>query len=161
LQEINKQKVSGIILDLRDDPGGLLDQAIDVASEFLESGVVVKSLDSQGQYTNYRVASGGLATKTPMVVLVNQGSASASEIVAGALQDYKRAKLIGQQTFGKGSVQVIIDLSDGSSLHLTAAQWLTPNNRHISGEGLQPDLASDLEDQDLVKFATDLLNGKN
>lgn len=160
LQDISKQNVQGIILDLRNNPGGLLDQAINVASEFLDGGVAVKSLDNQGNYQDYRVFSGGLATKIKLLVLVNNGSASASEIVAGALQDYQRAKLVGQKTFGKGSVQVIIDLSDGSKVHLTTAQWITPNGRQISGSGLEPDIQSNLDGQDLINYASGLLKTK-
>ena len=151
------QGAKGIVLDLRNNPGGLLNASADVASQFLAMGMVAKVVDSQGMESVVPVKPGGIGTHLPMVVLVNNGSASASEIVAGALQDYGRAKLIGSQTFGKGSVQVIHPLSDGSALHITAYKWLTPFGRPIDGVGLAPDIASDLKDEALVDWAIQYL----
>jgi carboxyl-terminal processing protease len=105
-----------------------------------------------------QVKKGGVGTHLPLIVLVNNGSASASEIVAGALQDYGRAKLAGSQTFGKGSVQVIRNLSDGSALHITAYKWLTPLGRPIDGVGLTPDIVSDLKDDALLDWAIQYLH---
>jgi carboxyl-terminal processing protease len=153
-------KVDGIILDLRNNGGGLLNIAVDITSQFLDDGIVVRAVNNKGEEGYEPVKRGGMATDIPMVVLVNSGSASASEVVAGALQDYERAKLIGQQTFGKGSVQLIRSLSDGSALHITMARWLTPKGRLIDGTGLQPDLYSELEDDELVDFAIDYLTGE-
>jgi carboxyl-terminal processing protease len=147
----------GVVLDLRNNPGGLLTSSADVASQFLAMGLVAKVVDDTGNESVVPVKAGGIATHLPMVVLVNNGSASASEIVAGALQDYGRAKLIGSQTFGKGSVQIIHNLSDGSALHITAYKWLTPFGRPIDGVGLTPDIASDLKDQALVDWAVQYL----
>jgi len=152
------QGAKGVVLDLRNNPGGLLTASADVASQFLAMGIVAKVVDDTGNETVVPVKSGGVGTHLPMVVLINNGSASASEIVAGALQDYGRAKLIGSQTFGKGSVQVIHDLSDGSALHITAYKWLTPVGRPIDGVGLTPDITSDLKDEALVDFAVQYLN---
>ncbi|MGD0353077.1 MAG: S41 family peptidase [Dehalococcoidia bacterium] len=147
----------GVVLDLRNNPGGLLTSSADVASQFLAMGLVAKVVDDTGNESVVPVKAGGIGTHLPMVVLVNNGSASASEIVAGALQDYGRAKLIGSQTFGKGSVQIIHNLSDGSALHITAYKWLTPFGRPIDGVGLTPDIVSDLKDQALVDWAVQYL----
>ena len=119
LQSSLDKGAKGIILDLRDNPGGILDQAVDVASEFLLRGIVVKVVDKDGKETVFRVKPGGLALNVPLIVLVNGNSASASEIVAGALQDNGRAKLAGTQTYGKASVQNIIRLEDGGAIKVT------------------------------------------
>lgn len=132
--------VKGVILDLRGNPGGLLDSGIDVASVFLPSGVVVKQKDKSGKVTSYQARGSAKLPTVPLVVLVDKGSASAAEIVAGALQDHKRAKLIGETTFGKGSVQELEDLTNGGQLKVTIAEWLTPNDRQISGTGIKPDI---------------------
>jgi carboxyl-terminal processing protease len=140
----------GLILDLRDDPGGLVTAAIDVGSEFIAEGVI---MSERGKDTeeDYEAQGGGLATEIPLVVLVNGGSASASEIVAGAIQDYGRGILIGQKTVGKGSVQVQHELSDGSGLRITIAHWFTPHGRLIEGQGLIPDVEVYITDEDLAK----------
>ena len=134
-----KDGAKAIILDLRGNPGGRLDRAIQIASMFIKEGVIVKET---GQRNLDHMATGNLIVPEdiPVVVLVDGGSASASEIVAGALQDYKRAILIGEQTFGKGSVQTLFDLKDGSLLRVTSAHWYTPKDRQINGVGLRPDL---------------------
>ncbi len=139
LKEGLKEGAKAIVFDLRGNPGGRLDRAIQIASMFIKDGVIVKET---GQRNMDHMATGDLIVPEdiPVVVLVDGGSASASEIVAGALQDYKRAILIGEQTFGKGSVQTLFDLKDGSMLRVTSARWYTPNNRQINGVGLRPDL---------------------
>ena len=164
LQSVLKDAISkgakGIVLDLRNNPGGLLNASADVASQFLAMGLVAKVVDSEGMENVVPVERGGIATHLPLVVLVNQGSASASEIVAGALQDYGRAKLAGSQTFGKGSVQIVRELSDGSALHITAYRWLTPFGRPIDDVGLTPDFVLELEDEELVDWAIDYLQSQ-
>jgi len=157
LAEAIGKGAKGVVLDLRNNPGGLLTASADVASQFLAMGMVAKVVDDTGNESMVPVKKGGIATHLPLIVLVNNGSASASEIVAGALQDYGRAKLAGSQTFGKGSVQIIHDLSDGSALHITAYKWLTPFGRPIDGVGLTPDIVSDLKDDALVDFAVQYL----
>lgn len=148
--EIVTAKPAGIVLDLRNNPGGYLDGAVFVTSEFLSSGVVVKQEGRKSSET-YSVDRKGSLTSIPLVVLINKGSASASEITAGALQDNKRAKIIGEQSFGKGTVQEVQDLSDGSSLHVTVAKWILPSGRWIGKEGITPDIKieDDLETKDL------------
>jgi carboxyl-terminal processing protease len=140
IKQIQARRVKGIILDLRNNPGGYLDAAIDMASEWIADGVVVseKGMDglSKEHYTEGRHSLVGIKT----IVLINKGSASASEIVAGALQDSKQAILIGEQTFGKGSVQDFETFPDGSALKLTVAEWFTPNGRNINKEGIKPDM---------------------
>ncbi|MBI5302705.1 MAG: S41 family peptidase [Chloroflexi bacterium] len=139
LTEIQQQGMTGIILDLRNNPGGLLSEATTTASQFLSSGDVLLEKDSQGQIRHIAVRPGGLATQVPLVVLVNRGSASASEIVSGALQDAQRATLIGETTFGTGTVLTEFGLSDGSALMLAIQEWLTPNGRVIWHKGIIPD----------------------
>lgn len=128
-----------LVLDLRGNPGGLLDSAIEVASRFLRSGVVVYEVDAEGNEQRFSVRP-RVAVSEPLVVLVDESTASAAEIVAGALQDLGRAQLVGRVTRGKGSVQLAYELSDGSSLHVTSAVWLTPQRRQINGVGLGPDV---------------------
>ncbi|HEC21814.1 MAG TPA: S41 family peptidase [Chloroflexi bacterium] len=140
VEELLDQGAEAIILDLRNNPGGFLDQAIDVADLFLPEGVVVIQRDVDGNERIHRSRDGQIAEDVPLVVLVNEGSASASEIVAGAIQDRGRGTLIGETTFGKGSVQLQFDLSDGSQLRVTYANWYTPNDRSISEEGITPDI---------------------
>jgi len=140
LRELLVQRPVGIILDLRENPGGWLDQAIEVADLFLDEGVVVVERWSDGSEQVFRSDDGDLAESVPLVVLVDRGSASASEIVAGALQDRQRAILIGESTFGKGSVQRPFTLSDGSELRVTVAHWFTPGGQAIHGLGLHPDI---------------------
>ncbi|MBI2370448.1 MAG: S41 family peptidase [Deltaproteobacteria bacterium] len=141
LQNGAKGGLKGLVLDLRNNPGGLLDQAVKVADEFLDSGLIVYT---EGRLENQKQKFWAHPSDTPrrfqMVVLVNAGSASASEIVAGALQDHGRAVVLGTQTFGKGSVQTIIPLSDGSGLRLTTAKYFTPKGRSIQAEGIVPDI---------------------
>lgn len=139
--EANKGGLKGLVLDLRNDPGGLLNEAVKVADEFLESGLIVYT---QGRIKEQNLKFYAHPNKAPhnfpLVVLVNEGSASASEIVAGALQDQKRAIILGTQTFGKGSVQTIIPLEDNSGLKLTTARYYTPNGRSIQAKGITPDI---------------------
>jgi carboxyl-terminal processing protease len=139
ITELTKKGAKAFVLDLRDNPGGLLDQAVSVSSLFVADGVIVKVEERGKQPESYR-ATGDLATKLPLVVLVNQNSASASEIFGGAMQDYGRAKLVGVKTFGKGSVQTIRDLSFGGGVKFTIAHYLTPKGRAINGVGLTPDI---------------------
>jgi carboxyl-terminal processing protease len=134
-------KIKGLILDLRDDPGGLLNQAIKVSNEFLDGGLIVYTQGrTESQQQKYFAHHKADFSDYPMVVLVNGGSASASEIVAGALQDQKRAVVVGTQTFGKGSVQTILPLDDHSALRLTTARYFTPNGRSIQAVGITPDV---------------------
>ena len=138
LVEIQKAKLEGIILDLRNNPGGLLDEAVGVASQFLNGGNVLLAKDAKGVVESVPADKGGVATNTPLVVLVNEGSASAAEIVAGALQDAHRAPLIGETTFGTGTVLQRFRLSDGSALLLAVEEWLTPNGRSFWHKCLTP-----------------------
>lgn len=133
--------LTGLILDLRNNPGGLLDQAVRVADEFLSDGLIVTTVGrDQSRREEEHAKRRGTRDDFPMMVLVNGGSASASEIVAGALQDQKRAVLVGTQTFGKGSVQTVIELDDGSGLKLTIAKYYTPSGRSIQEKGVTPDI---------------------
>jgi carboxyl-terminal processing protease len=134
----------GIILDLRSNPGGLLEQAVEVSSRFISSGVIVSTQDRDGKIIDKKEASLSCTkyVDTPMAVLINGSSASASEIVAGALQDYSRAIIMGSQSFGKGSVQSLIEINKGA-IKVTIAQYLTPKGRRIQAEGIVPDMSSD------------------
>ncbi len=140
LEELLAQEPRGIVLDLRQNPGGWLDQAVEVTDLFLDDGVIVVERWSDGNEQVFDADPGDTGEKVPLVVLVNGSSASASEIVAGALQDQERAILVGEPTFGKGSVQRPFTLSDGSELRVTIALWFTPNDRAIHGQGLTPDI---------------------
>jgi carboxyl-terminal processing protease len=144
LRQIQAQGATSIILDLRNDPGGLLSEAIGVTSQFLGSGNVLLVKDSQGNEQAIPVQPGGLALNTPLVVLINQGTASAAEIVAGALQDANRGTLIGETTFGTGTVLNAFPLSDGSEILLATEEWLTPSGRVIWHKGITPDVAASL-----------------
>ena len=139
LSELEAGGATRLILDLRHNSGGLLQASIDVSSRFLSDGVVLFERKNDGSETPYRVVDVRRAPGWPMTVLVDGATASAAEIVAGALQDRERATLIGDKTFGKGSVQLVHDLEDGSSIHVTVARWLTPNGHEINGVGLTPD----------------------
>lgn len=148
IDELSEQGATAYILDLRGNGGGLLETAVDVASQFLRDGVVLREdRKNQGERV-YDVRPGGKALDQPLVLLVDGGTASASEIVAGALQDYERATLIGEKTYGKGSVQLIYELSDSSRLHVTVAKWFTPNNNAIDGTGLLPDIEALFSEED-------------
>ncbi|HOI94065.1 MAG TPA: S41 family peptidase [Syntrophobacter fumaroxidans] len=139
--ENDNHPLQGLVLDLRNDPGGLLDQAVEVSDEFIDEGLIVYTggrLESQKM--RFEAHKGTKAHGYPMVVLVNSGSASASEIVAGALQDHKRAIILGEPTFGKGSVQTVIPLNDGSALRLTTSLYYTPSGRSIQAKGIEPDI---------------------
>ncbi len=140
--EAEDSGLQGLVVDLRNDPGGLLDQAVEVSDEFLDEGLIVYT---GGRLENQKMRFEAHKKKTkthpyPIVVLVNSGSASASEIVAGALQDHKRAIIMGEQTFGKGSVQTVIPLNDGSALRLTTSLYYTPSGTSIQAKGITPDI---------------------
>ncbi len=139
----------GLILDLRDNGGGYLNTAIQVVSEFISEGVVMYEEYGDGDTYSYEAIAGGLATEIPLVVLVNGGTASASEITAGAIQDYGRAPLVGTTTYGKGSVQSWIELEDNAGgVRVTIARWLTPNGRQINEEGLEPEYIVEMTQED-------------
>jgi len=149
-------QASGIILDLRSNGGGLLDTVVTVAGFFLKKGVVVDVVDNQGKHTTSSVKPGQITTDLPMVVLVNGYSASGSEVLIGALQDYERATIAGARTFGKGSVNILRQLNDGSGLYITTARWFTPKGRLIEGKGLDPDYEL-AEGEDAIQWAIDFL----
>jgi carboxyl-terminal processing protease len=142
IEQLGQNGMSAIVLDLRNNPGGLLNQAVQVSELFLDQGQLIVYTEGRikNQDLRFSAEHGAQIPKVPMVVLVNGGSASASEIVAGALQDWKRAVVLGTKTFGKGSVQTVVPLSDGSGLRLTTAKYFTPKGRSIHGTGLIPDI---------------------
>ncbi|MBI4286078.1 MAG: PDZ domain-containing protein [Chloroflexi bacterium] len=160
LEGLKDKGATGIILDLRHNPGGLLDAVIDVASHFVKEGPVVHVVDNRGNRTSSSVRTGVFATDLPMVVLVDEFSASGSEVLTGVVQDYGRATVAGKKTFGKGSVNILRQLKDGSGLYITTARWLTPNGRLIEGQGLEPDYQLDLEGEAALQWAIDFLKGK-
>src|SRR5215208_6581461 len=151
LDTLLKQHPNGIIIDLRNDPGGYLNTAVEVASEFIDKGVVLYEQYGDGHRDTHTVLGNGRATNIPIVVLINEGSASASEILAGALQDYGRAKLVGVQSYGKGSVQNWVPLSnDQGAARVTIAKWLTPKERLIDHIGLMPDVVVEMTVEDFT-----------
>lgn len=161
IDAVIKDKPEGIIVDLRNNPGGYLESAVNLSSYFLDGGIVVAEKDRSGQQKEYKVTKKARLKNFKTVVLVNNGSASASEIFAGALQDRKAAKIIGEKSFGKGSVQELIELSDSSAVKITVAKWLTPNGRAINGEGITPDIvlkaSDDVKDDNQLNRAIEFL----
>jgi carboxyl-terminal processing protease len=151
LKELDANELDGLIFDMRGNRGGYLSVAVQVTSEFVGKGPILIERFKDGRERRYPASKGGLALDVPLVVLVDGGSASASEIAAGAIQDTGRGTLIGTTTLGKGSVQTVHDLSDGSELRVTIARWFTPNDRAIHGVGLDPDIEAELSEQDILE----------
>jgi carboxyl-terminal processing protease len=154
VEDLTKQGAKGFVLDLRDDPGGLLDQAVDVSSLFIADGAIVR-VDERNKPEQVLNATGNKITDAPMAVLINGDSASASEIAAGALQDYGRAVLVGEKSFGKGSVQTIEELPDVGAVKFTIAHYLTPKKRVINGIGLTPDVIVIMDREKQMERKTD------
>jgi carboxyl-terminal processing protease len=150
LNRVVDEGYKGLILDLRRNPGGGLDATVEVADMFLDGGLVLTQVDRDGSRKEFNATGGGEAVDLPVVILVSKGSASGSEVLAGALRDHGRAKLIGDQTFGKGSVNHLRELSNGGALYVTIARWLTPNGEQIEGVGLVPDLPIALTEEDIA-----------
>jgi carboxyl-terminal processing protease len=149
LRELLRQNPTGLVLDLRYNGGGYLNTAVDVASEFIDEGVILYEQFGDGRRDEFTASGRGLATEIPLIVLVNEGSASASEILAGAIQDLDRGQLVGVTTFGKGSVQTYTELVNGQgAVRVTIARWLTPNGRTIHQVGLTPDVVVEMTDED-------------
>ncbi|MBI4004739.1 S41 family peptidase [Candidatus Roizmanbacteria bacterium] len=137
----SREEIAGMVLDLRDNPGGYLDSAVYLASEFLPQGkLVVKQESTTSENRQYYSQRSGKLRDIPLAVILNKGSASASEILSGALRDYKRAKLVGEKSFGKGSVQEALDLKAGAGLHVTVAKWILPNGDWINSKGIEPEI---------------------
>lgn len=161
----NKSDVKGLIFDLRNNPGGYLSGSVFIASEFLKDGVIVNQEQSNGSKQTYKVNRKGKLLDIPMVVLINKGSASASEIVAGALKDRGRTKVVGETSFGKGSVQEAQELRDGAGIHITTAKWLLPSGKWINGTGIDPDVkveGTDNSEEDIqLQKAIYVLLGKD
>ena len=160
-----KAKPDGIIVDLRDDPGGYFQSAIDLSSYFIDGGTIVEQQNKAGVKQDFSTSHSATLKNFKTAVLVNGGSASASEIFSGALQDRKAGTLIGEKTFGKGSVQELVELKDGSALKITIAKWLTPNGRTINGEGITPDIeiksdSTNTADLQLNRALDFIVNGK-
>ncbi len=147
IKRLAGQNIKGFVLDLRNNPGGLLSNAIDIANMFIDTGVIVSTIDADG-YKTSQMANATTVSKLPLVVLINPGSASASEILSGALRDNGRAKLVGQKSFGKGLVQAINRLDDGSGINVTIARYLTPNDTDINKLGIVPDFEITLKEDD-------------
>ncbi len=167
VSKIIEANPKGIILDLRNNPGGYLDTAVEVASEWIEDGNIVTEKFTEEKKNEYLARGRARLKDFSTVVLVNQGSASASEIVAGALKDFGKATIIGKETFGKGSVQTMEELSDGSSVKITVAKWLTPKGNCINDHGIMPDIIVELTEEDYTNLkdpqldkAIEMLRGK-
>ncbi len=155
-REVQQDKsIEGIIVDLRNNPGGYLTQAVFIASEFIKNGTVVMEENREGEQRKLTVSRQGLLTELPVIVLLNKGSASASEIVAGALRDHNRARLVGETSFGKGTIQQAEDLGGGSGIHVTIAKWLTPKGTWVHGKGLTPDVEVSLKETDDINPSSD------
>src|SRR5680860_186438 len=148
VSDIILKQPKGIVLDLRNNPGGYLDTAVYVSSEWIKAGPIVAEQFGENRRAEHFSNGNGRLSEIPTVVLINEGSASASEIVAGALRDYEKGTIIGMQSFGKGSVQTIRDLSDGSSLKVTVAKWLTPEGDYIHDKGITPQIEVELSEED-------------
>ena len=140
LDDLRTNDIAALVVDLRNNSGGLLQESVAVADEFIDTGILAFERDRQGE-RSFEGTAGGHGLDWPMIVLINSGTASGAELVAGALQDTGRGTLIGQLSFGKGTIQQIFPLSDGSSLHVTSAEWLTPDRQRLREGGLQPDIA--------------------
>ncbi|MDB4659579.1 S41 family peptidase [Synechococcus sp. AH-551-C10] len=153
---LEAQDVDGYVLDLRGNPGGLLEASIDIARQWLNEGIIVSTRTREG-IRDVRRATGSAITEKPLVVLIDQGSASASEILSGSLQDNGRAQLVGQKTFGKGLVQAVRGLSDGSGLTVTIAKYLTPKGTDIHKNGIEPDIKSEMNEKQLKSFTIEKL----
>ncbi len=151
IQDLEGQGAQGYVLDLRSNPGGLLEASIDIARQWLNKGTIVSTRTREG-IRDIRRATGSAITDKPMVVLIDQGSASASEILSGALQENERAQLVGQKTFGKGLVQAVRGLSDGSGMTVTIAKYLTPNGTDIHKNGIQPDISAEMSQKEISNF---------
>ncbi len=157
IEQLEEADAKGIVLDLRSNPGGLLGTVVMVASHFIPEGVIVQVRDNQGIIETEKANTGLTTTDLPTVVLVDNYSASGAEVLAGALQDYDRALISGNTTYGKGSVNFLYQLSDGSGLYITSSRWLTPNGRLIEGHGIEPDVILELTGEDAVDWAIDYL----
>ena len=151
IQDLEGQGAQGYVLDLRSNPGGLLEASIDIARQWLNKGTIVSTRTREG-IRDIRRATGSAITDKPMGVLIDQGSASASEILSGALQENERAQLVGQKTFGKGLVQAVRGLSDGSGMTVTIAKYLTPNGTDIHKNGIQPDISAEMSEKEIRNF---------
>jgi len=165
IADLKSQNIVAFVLDMRGNSGGLLQESVEVASEFLDGGVVFYER-TRTEETTTEASEGGTALTEPLVVLVDSGTASAAELVAGAIQDRDRGILIGQKTYGKGSVQLIFRLADNSSIHITSAEWLTPSRRALSGNGLDPDIpmipaedGRDVELGEAIRYLRQHVNG--
>jgi carboxyl-terminal processing protease len=157
MPNLTRDNAKGIVLDLRNDPGGILEIVIQVASHFIPDGVIVSVRSNQGVVQTYEAEKVGTTTDLPMVVLVNENSASGSEVLSGALQDHQRALIAGTVTYGKGSVNILQPLSDGSGIYITTSRWLTPDGHLIEGKGIQPDVALEITGEEELQWAIDYL----
>ncbi len=149
LERFERSQGVGMVIDLRNNPGGLVSSVVDVTSQFVGEGLVLYQIDAKGNRRDWEVESGGVAHDIPVVVLVNEYSASASEVFAGAIMDHSRAPVVGETTFGKGSVNNLWPLSDGSGINVTTARWYTPAGTLIEGEGIIPDIVVEASEDEL------------
>ena len=149
LERFERSQGVGMVVDLRNNPGGLVSSVVDVTSQFVDEGLVLYQIDAKGHRRDWEVEPGGLAHEIPVVVLVNEFSASASEVFAGAIIDHERAPVVGVTTFGKGSVNNLWPLSDGSGINVTTARWYTPSGTLIEGEGIIPDIVEEPSEDEL------------
>lgn len=160
LQSIVAQKAAGIIIDLRSNPGGIVDVVVKVASHFIKDGVVLTLVDNKGEKTPVSVSPNGVFTDLPVVVLVDQYSASGAEVLTAALRDHDRATVAGVKTFGKGSYDINMPLADGSGIYLTVGRWLRPDGQLIEGKGIEPDYTLTVTGDEEVQWAIDFLHGQ-
>ena len=158
LQTLDLKNSVGIILDLRDNPGGYVSDVVAVASHFIKSGVIITLVDNKGARSSQSAHPNGVSTDLPLVILVNQYTASASEVLSGALQDYHRATIAGNTTLGKGSYDSFFQLRDGSAIYLTIGRWLTPDGREIEGKGITPDYVLTQTGDQEIQWAIGFLN---
>ena len=156
MERFNRSKGLGLIVDIRNNPGGLVSSVVEVTSQFVDQGLVLYQLDGQGNRRDWNAESGGTALDIPMVVLMNNGSASASEVFAGAIMHHGRAPTIGVTTYGKGSVNNLWPLTDGSAVNFTIARWYTPSGKLIEGEGVTPDIILEASEDDSEDLQLDL-----
>jgi len=160
MPKLKEDNAKGIVIDLRDNPGGILDIVIKIASHFITDGIIVSVRNNQGVVSTSYAVKQKVTTDLPMVVLVNENSASGSEVLSGALQDHQRAVIAGTVTYGKGSVNQLQPLSDGSGIYITISRWLTPDGRLIEGKGIQPDVTLTTTGDEELQWAIDHLDGK-